>query len=223
MAFNLESFNPVFTACVLKVQCTLGSSEYEARDACLQNLIQPLAGEYGLHQGDPLGKTHRKLFSDWYTSVTSKPLSHILDNPLLKPKAAQLLFAQMMRDVSSGGGLEHPVDQASYALGYNLAVEYLAHPEKTWLLDSFQRFNRERLENSKDDGLHERKVDWEFLEVHALGEKEHADIGHEAVSIFVPEDHAHIVQKAMRDHDRDFAAYYNKLASILESQYVCTL
>merc|ERR1712003_198848 len=49
MAFNLESFNPVFTACMLKVQCTLGSSDYVARDACLQRLIQPLAGEYGLH------------------------------------------------------------------------------------------------------------------------------------------------------------------------------
>jgi hypothetical protein len=216
MAFNLESFNPVFTACLLKVQCTIGSSEYQARDACLQNLIQPLAGEYGLHSNDPLGKTHRQLFSDWYTSVTSKPLSHILKNPLLKAEAGHLLFAQMMRDVSSGGNcFDHPVDQASYALGYNLAVEYLANPEKTWLLDSFQRFSRERLEG--------REVDWEFLEVHALGEKEHADIGHEAVSLFVPENHAHIVQKAMSDHDRDFAAYYNKLASILESQFVCTL
>ena len=27
MAYNLESFNPVFTACMLKVQCTIGSSE----------------------------------------------------------------------------------------------------------------------------------------------------------------------------------------------------
>lgn len=28
--------------------------------------------------------------------------------------------------------------QASYALGYNLAVEYLADYEKTWMLDSFR-------------------------------------------------------------------------------------
>ena len=27
MAYNLESFNPIFTACMLKVQCTIGSSE----------------------------------------------------------------------------------------------------------------------------------------------------------------------------------------------------
>ncbi len=90
MAFNLESFNPIFTACLLKVQCTIGSSDYAARDACLQGLIQPLAGEYGLHEGDKLGKTHRQLFSDWYTSVTGKPLSHILGNESLKPEAGQV-------------------------------------------------------------------------------------------------------------------------------------
>ena len=220
MAFNLESFNPVFTACMLKVQCTLGSSDYVARDACLQRLIQPLAGEYGLHVGDPLGKTHRALFSDWYTSVTGKPLSSILDRSKgvcgdLKPRAGQLLFAQMMKDVSTGGGAyDDPNEQASYALGYNLAVEYLANPEKTWLLESFLNLDK-ALGLSSNMG---RQVDWEFLEVHALGEKEHADIGHEAVTVFVPAAHAEVVKKAMEDHDRDFAAYYNELARILEEQ-----
>ena len=212
MAFNLESFNPVFTACLLKVQCTIGSTDYVARDVCLQNLIQPLAGEYGLHEGEKLDKTHRMLFSDWYTSVTDKPLSHILGNTELKPEAGQLLFAQMMKDVSGGGGFNDPVAQASYALGYNLAVEYLANPEKTWLLDSFQRFNKERLAS---EGKH---VDWKFLEVHALGEKEHADIGHEAVAVFAPAGHSDIVRKAMEDHDRDFAAYYTTLAKMLEEK-----
>jgi hypothetical protein len=69
MAFNLESFNPVFTACLLKVQCTLGATDYVRRDECLRSLIQPLAGEYGMHNGEPMGKTHRKLFSEFYTSV----------------------------------------------------------------------------------------------------------------------------------------------------------
>ena len=31
--------------------------------------------------------------------------------------------------------------QASYALGYNLAIEYLADYEKTWMLDSFRAFD----------------------------------------------------------------------------------
>lgn len=212
MAYNLESFNPVFTACMLKVQCTLGSSDYVARDACLQSLIQPLAGEYGLHENEKLDKTHRELFSDFYTSVTGRPLSHILgkSSTTLKPRAGQLLFAQMMKDIGSGGGVfDGPLHQASYALGYNLAVEYLANPEKTWLLDSFQRLSNAMLEGKA-------KVDWKFLEVHALGEKEHAEIGHRAVSVFVPQAHARIVQRAMEDHDRDFAAYYNQLARLIE-------
>jgi len=69
MAYNLESFNPVFTACLLKVQCTIGATDYVRRDECLRSLIQPLAGEYGMHNGEPMGKTHRKLFSEFYTSV----------------------------------------------------------------------------------------------------------------------------------------------------------
>jgi hypothetical protein len=32
--------------------------------------------------------------------------------------------------------------QASYALGYNLAIEYLADYEKTWMLDSFRDLNQ---------------------------------------------------------------------------------
>eukprot|EP00959_Pyramimonas_sp_CCMP1952_P092832 1942694-Pyramimonas_sp.AAC.1 len=27
------------------------------------------AGEYGMHNDEPMGRTHRKLFSEWYTSV----------------------------------------------------------------------------------------------------------------------------------------------------------
>ncbi len=117
----------------------------------------------------------------------------------------------MMQDVSSGGGYSGALSQASYALGYNLAVEYLANPEKTWLLDSFQRFSRQRLEPK---GV---EVGWEFLGVHARGEKEHADIGHRAVAVFCPASHEHVVRKALRDHDRDFAAYYNALADRLLS------
>lgn len=54
--------------------------------------------------------------------------------------------------------------QASYALGYNLAIEYLADYEKTWMLDSFRD-----LDTRIFSGLG-KKVDWIFLEVHAEGE-----------------------------------------------------
>ena len=130
LAYNLESFNPLFTAAVLKVQNTLGSSDYEARDTALAHLIQPLAGEYGLHHSIPLGNTHRQLFAEFYESVTGEQLSELLAQENQPPAAAQALFERMLTDVSTGGGREDPVEQASYALGYNLAVEYLAQYEK---------------------------------------------------------------------------------------------
>jgi hypothetical protein len=46
--------------------------------------------------------------------------------------------------------------QASYALGYNLAIEYLADYEKTWMLDSFRDLNARVLH---------KDIDWIFLEV----------------------------------------------------------
>lgn len=53
--------------------------------------------------------------------------------------------------------------QASYAMGYNLAIEYLADYEKTWMLDSFRSLDT-RIFTPLG-----RKVDWIFLEVHAEG------------------------------------------------------
>ena len=55
LAHNLESFNPAFTAVLLAVQRTIGASDYVRRDAALKNLIQPLAGEYGMHNGQAQG------------------------------------------------------------------------------------------------------------------------------------------------------------------------
>lgn len=54
-AFNLESFNPAFAAVVLAVQSSIGASDYARRDAALKRLIVPLAGEYGMHNGEPQG------------------------------------------------------------------------------------------------------------------------------------------------------------------------
>ena len=50
--------------------------------------------------------------------------------------------------------------QACYAMGYNLAIEYLADYEKTWMLDSFRALN-ERVLVPQQRGLSQ----WLFLEV----------------------------------------------------------
>ena len=55
LAYNLESFNPAFTAVLLKVQSTIGHTDYVGRDLALKHLIQPLAGEYGMHNGQEQG------------------------------------------------------------------------------------------------------------------------------------------------------------------------
>lgn len=53
-------------------------------------------------------------------------------------------------------------------------------------------------------------------QVHAEGEAEHAAIGHNAVLSLVPREHIPLLSQAMADHDRDFAAFYNRLSELLE-------
>jgi hypothetical protein len=127
-----------------------------------------------------------------------------------QPPVAALLFSQMMRDLNGSSG-QDPVEQASYAMGYNLAIEYLADYEKTWMLDSFRALNQRVLEP-----MGRPLTDWVFLEVHAEGEAEHAAIGHDAVATLVPAVHERHLRRAMQDHDRDFSAFYNKMADLLE-------
>ena len=55
-----------------------------------------------------------------------------------------------------------------------------------------------------------------WVQVHAEGEAEHAAIGHAAVVGFVPAEMEGVLQRAMLDHDRDFAAFYKTLADMLE-------
>jgi hypothetical protein len=76
------------------------------------------------------------------------------------PVHAKMLFEKMMQDISSGGGAPGcPSTLASYAMGYNLAIEYLADFEKRWMLESFQKMDSEFMQAQ---GC---QVDWTFLEV----------------------------------------------------------
>ncbi len=50
------------------------------------------------------------------------------------------------------------------------------------------------------------------------GEAEHAAIGHNAVLNMVPSEHVPILRRAMADHDRDFAAFYNAVADMIEAK-----
>lgn len=229
LCFNLESFNPAFAACVLQVQRTIGVSDYVRRDVALKNLIQPLAGEYGMHNGLPQLKTHRELFSDFYQSLFGTPLANLLATSA-PPTHAPRLYHRMMRDILSGGGavrddfsrdnnggrVGDSMQAACYALGYNLAIEYLADYEKTWMLDTFRgMLDAEQKGCLAQAGLKKEDVDWVFLEVHAEGEAEHAAIGHSAVLALVGEEDVGTLRAAMADHDRDFAEFYDAMADLL--------
>ncbi|KAL6777437.1 hypothetical protein ACKKBF_B21485 [Auxenochlorella protothecoides x Auxenochlorella symbiontica] len=213
LAFNLESFNPAFTAVLLKVQSTIGLSGYHARDEALKRLILPLAGEYGLHADQPQGATHRALFAEFYEDLLGEALEPAMRAAATSfPPAAAILYSQMMRDVLGGGGRTGDAqEQASYALGYNLAIEYLADVEKRLELEAFRHLDERVLAPAG-----RRLCAWEFLEVHAEGEAEHAAIGHAAACGLVPADHAGLLHAAAADHDRDFAAFYDALAAMLE-------
>ena len=229
LAHNLESFNPAFAACVLQVQLSIGATDYEKRDAALKLLIRPLAGEYGMRSDETSsakqGPTHRQLFQSFYEDLLKVPLADALALDAA-PRVSAELLDKMMGDIL-GQGAERAlksengigngkvvdnlsadsVDRAAYALGYNLAIEYLADYEKTWMLDSFRALDKEL-----DLGLKE----WAFLEVHAEGEAEHAAIGHAATAALVDSSRTHLLRAAMRDHDADFAAFYNAVADVLE-------
>jgi len=184
-------------------------ADYERRDAALQNLIQPLAGEYGMAVGMPLLKTHRQLFSEFYESVFQAPLSELIaENPV--PRHSAELFGKMMSDIQTGGARDDPLEGASYAMGYNLAIEYLADYEKTWMLDAVRALDERVLAPQGRD------VEYQFLIVHAEHECEHAAIGHAACLSLVPASHEAIVREAMLKHDADLAKFYNALADMLE-------
>lgn len=77
-----------------------------------------------------------------------------------EPVHARTMFESMMRDIPNGGGVPGcPLTHAAYALGYNLAIEYLADYEKRWMLESFRKM---------DDAFMQKQgcnIDWLFLEV----------------------------------------------------------
>lgn len=74
--------------------------DYDRRDTALQHLIQPLAGEYGLAIGQPLMKTHRRLFAEWYESVMHEPLAALLGEGAA-PVHSLKLFSKMIGDIQA--------------------------------------------------------------------------------------------------------------------------
>lgn len=109
-----------------------------------------------------VANTHRHLFCNFYSSIFQDSVRDLLKEGT-RPVASELLFEQMIRDILDGGECKSDIQKASYALGYNLGIEYLAQLEKGAMLESFRELDRVIFSGA---GL---SVDWEFLEIHALG------------------------------------------------------
>ena len=117
------------------------------------------------------GKTHRQLFKEFFESLfPDSSLDVLLDS---EPLHGKTLFEKMIHDIQSHGAFllslcskgrfrtgNDPIERASYALGYNLAIEYLADYEKRWMLQSFRQLA---------SGAIQRDLAWLFLEIHAEG------------------------------------------------------
>lgn len=77
---------------------------------------------------------------------------------------SESMFKKMISDIENGGSIsKNDMERATYALGYNLAIEFLADYEKTWMLDSFKFLNNKIFLKLQ------KKIDWTFLEIHAIG------------------------------------------------------
>lgn len=105
------------------------------------------------------GKTHRELFDDWVVSMIGTSASELISTGR-DPVHARDMFDNMIQDISNGGGVPGcPLTHAAYALGYNLAIEYLADYEKRWMLESFRELDERFMQ------VQGCAVDWLFLKV----------------------------------------------------------
>lgn len=86
--------------CVLtQIQSSIGHSDYVKRDQALKGLIQPLAGEYGMHNGQAQGAQPRPLLPS--PSPNPLPSTPAPRNPLsLSCSVVQQLLEYLLRILS---------------------------------------------------------------------------------------------------------------------------
>ena len=89
--------------CAAEMHCQLS--------ACRSSPATARTAESPLHPARA-AKTHRELFSEWYEDLMGEPLAAAMAaNP--QPAASKMLFDQMMRDITGGGGCADPMGQVS--------------------------------------------------------------------------------------------------------------
>ena len=141
-----------------------------------------------------------------------------VDGPDAQPNLSRVVFKSMYEDLMtashSWGSLVEPRDKGlqerSYALGHQLASECLGLQESKLLLDSFLELEQSRC--CSGDAVQS------CIETLSRGLKAQraAACCREDMQGLVPESHAPILRRAMKDYEREVFIWYNGLADILE-------
>ena len=112
--------------------------------------------------------------------------------------------------------------RAPAGLEVRLGFEVTARPHRLRADDDPGRFRLEGTEFVLMDGpqagpwVGDSTMERLVRRIRAEGEAEHAAIGHAATAALVDAPRAFLLRAAMRDHDADFARFYNVLADVLE-------
>jgi hypothetical protein len=193
MGYQYESFDMMFALIAYHVQATHDESDYRDRFMTMQNVLQPFCSEYGIEAGRPLANPHRKLYLDFYESVTGKKWPSVYP-----PSSAghwinngRFWADRMINNLKCHGMTS--MDRAKYNLGYHWSVEYLS-------IGEFEQLR---------EGWRKAGFDGAYIQAHCDVEPEHANCATAAIAEFGIVDDA-LVRRGIRDHEYDLVGFYTE-------------
>lgn len=193
MGYQYESFDMMFALIAYNVQATHDESDYRDRYMTMQNVLQPFCSEYGIESGRPLGHPHRKLYRDFYESVTGKKWPSIYPPSSNDPWIGNGRFwAERMINNLKCHGMSI-MDRAKYNLGYHWSVEYLS-------IGEFEQLRK---------GWLDAGFDGAYIQAHCDVEPEHASCATAAIAEFGIVDDA-LVRRGILDHEYDLVGFYTE-------------
>lgn len=198
MGHLYEAFDLMFAVIAESVQATHDQSPYAARYVTMQNVLRPFASEYGIEPDRPLQKTHRQLYSDFYSAATGVAWPSLYPADSESPWLAcgrrwtETMVSRLQRDDLDANG------RAAYNLGYHWAVEALSVNEFDQLTVAWRSLG----------------FDAPYMNAHCEVEEEHAGCAIGAVISFASVDDPLVIQGA-RDHETDLAGFYEQCAELI--------
>jgi hypothetical protein len=193
MGYQYESFDMMFALIAYNVQATHDESDYRARYMTMQNVLQPFCSEYGIEPERPLASPHRKLYLDFYESVTGRKWPSTYPPASAGPwiNNGRFWADRMINNLKCQG--MSAMDRAKYNLGYHWSVEYLSIGEFEQLREGWKRAG----------------MDGAYIQAHCDVEPEHASCATAAIAEFGVVDDV-LVRRGIRDHEYDLVGFYTE-------------